>query len=98
MTVKVKVIADVAVHTGNRTYGLGAVFDYEGDAVDKLIEMGFVEKIGGPAKTDEETAKAEAAKKREKAEKAAVKKGLGTAEEVSKLSDQELQELFKGGE
>jgi hypothetical protein len=48
MAVKVKVIADVTVYDGNRTYGLGAVFDYQGGAVGKLVEMGFVEKIGGP--------------------------------------------------
>jgi ribosomal protein L12E/L44/L45/RPP1/RPP2 len=102
---KVKVIKNVTVYSGNKTYGMGAIFDYEGDAVDKLIEMGFVEKVGAPPKTAEELAaeaeaaakKAaeEAAKKRKKTEEAAVKKGLGTPEEVAKLTDQELQELFK---
>jgi nucleotide-binding universal stress UspA family protein len=108
---KVKVIKNVTVYSGNKTYGLGAIFDYEGDALDKLIEMGFVEKVGAPPpnapppKTAEEIAaeaeaaakKAaeEAAKKRKKAEEAAVKKGLGTAEEIAALSDEDLQSLFK---
>ena len=49
MSVKVKVIKDVTVYDGNRTYGLGAVFDYSGgeEAVKKLIDLGFVEKAGG---------------------------------------------------
>jgi 4-hydroxyphenylpyruvate dioxygenase-like putative hemolysin len=38
---------------------------------------------------------AEAAKKRKKAEESAVKKGLGTAEEIAALSDEDLQSLFK---
>jgi hypothetical protein len=49
MTTKVKVIDNVTIHSGNKTYGMGSVFDYEGDAVDKLVEAGFVEIIGAPA-------------------------------------------------
>jgi hypothetical protein len=94
VTTKVKVIKDVTVHSGNKKYGMGAVFDYEGDAVDKLVEIGFVEKVSFPP-PETKTPEQKAAEKRKKAEEAAVKKGLGTAEEVAKLTDQELQELFK---
>jgi hypothetical protein len=50
MATKVKVIKDVTVYDGNRTYGLGAVFDYSGgeEAVKKLIDLGYVEKAGAP--------------------------------------------------
>jgi hypothetical protein len=46
MAMKVKVIKDVTVYDGNKTYGKGAIFDYHGGekAVAKLIEMGIVEK------------------------------------------------------
>jgi hypothetical protein len=100
MATKVKVIKDVTVYDGNRTYGLDAVFDSSGgeEAGEKLVKLGFVEKVGAPkapGKTEAEKAAEIAAAKRKKQEEAAVKNGLGTAEEVAKLSDQELQELFK---
>jgi hypothetical protein len=110
MAIKVKVIADVTVYDGNKTFGKGSMFDYSGGeaAVEKLIELGYVEKAGKPsaaqetekeraAKAAEKEAEkaAKAAEKRKKAEEAAVEKGLGTADEVAQLSDDELQELFK---
>jgi hypothetical protein len=100
MKIKVEVIADVTVYHGTRQYPKGSVFDYEGEDLERLIEKGFLKKIGapdpkGPAKTEEEIAAEAAAKKRKKAEAAAVKKGLVTSEEVAQFSDDELQELFK---
>jgi hypothetical protein len=98
MTVKVKVIKDVTVYDGNKTYGNGGIFDYHGgeEAVNKLVTLGIVEKVSAAPSAPPQKTEAEiAAERRKKAEKKAVKDGLGTADEISKLSDDELFDLVK---
>jgi hypothetical protein len=91
LAIKVKVIADVTVYDGNKTYGRGSVFDYSGgaEAVEKLVSLGYVEKAGVPAALPLVSGR-DAKKKRKEAENKAVNAGLGTAEEIAGLSDVEL--------
>jgi hypothetical protein len=69
--------------------------DLDDKTAGELIAAGFVSKLGASKTAEEITAEA-AAKKQKKAEEAAIKKGLGTAEEVAALSDEDLRSLFKG--
>ena len=59
MPTKVKVIGDVTIYDGNRNYGLGAVFDYSGgeEAVEKLVKLGYVERVGVPPKSEGDKSK-----------------------------------------
>jgi 2-phosphoglycerate kinase len=94
---KVKVIADVTVYHGRKTYPRDSVFDYEGDDVDIHISKGLLQRvIAAPDQTDEaKKAAREAAQKRKDKEKEAVEKGLCAAKEAAKLSDEALAELLK---
>jgi hypothetical protein len=95
-------IIDVTIYRGTERHGPGQTIDINDAEAKKLIAAGHVSKsgasdAGNPPKTEEEIAAEAARKKREKTEAAAVKKGLGTAEEVAALSDEDLQSLFKAG-
>jgi hypothetical protein len=84
------------VYRGAKHYGPGQIVDLDDKTAGELIAAGFVSKPGAPKTAEELAAESEAAaKKRKKAEEAAVKKGLGTAEEIAALSDEDLQSLFK---
>jgi hypothetical protein len=103
---KIEVLPGRQIVTGNKTYGPGETADYAEAEAKCLIELGAAKELGEPESDDDPdnppspplTPEEKAAKKRQKAEAAAVKKGLGTAEEVAKLTDEELAKLFKGTE
>jgi hypothetical protein len=101
--VKLEVLPGNQIVNGRKTYGPGTVADYGEDEAARLIRLGVAKALGEAANekppdtmTDTKTPEEKAAEKRAKAEKAAVKKHLGTAEEVAKLTDEELAKLFEG--
>jgi hypothetical protein len=105
--VKIEITAG-QIYTGTKTYSPGDIADFPDFEAERLIYLGVAKRSGAPApnvannnadppKTAEEIAAEAAAKKHQKTEAAAVKKGLGTTEEVAALSDEDLQSLFKAG-
>jgi hypothetical protein len=106
--VKIEVVRG-QIYSGNKpTANPGDTLDLPDAEAKRLINLGVAKIPGSPRTADNsdpasprtaeeiaaEAAEA-AAKKRKKDEAAAVKKGLGTAEEIAALSDEDLQSLFK---
>jgi hypothetical protein len=91
---KIEIVTGQVYSGNNPAAGPGDVIDLPDAEAQRLITLGVAKKPGAPeppAKTEAEIA----AKKRKKMEDAAVKAGLATADEVGKLSDEELFALVK---
>jgi hypothetical protein len=75
----------------------GDPFDIDDKEAMRLIAANLAKPAVGEPADPPETEEQKAAKKREKLIAAAVKKEIGTAEDLEKLTNEEIQELLKKG-
>ena len=86
---KIEIVKGV-YNNGKETFEKGKTLDLGDEEAKSLIVLGIARKLGGGSKQEGLDPR-----RRKSMESDAVQKKLGTAEEISKLSDTDLEALLK---